>query len=133
MYAKLCATVAASMFLVAAIPARADTCMRLNGDAFSGDIGFFRFAGDLPTHHGDMVALQGRAAGVSPVWGSAVVAKDGSYLELGAMFFIDGVQGQIDVTFVPPRSKSGSGSGDYGQYGNGSNFTATIVKCVQEP
>ena len=117
-----------------ALPAQADFCMQLNGGSFSGDLGFFRFDGRMPTKPGKIVALRGRVAGLSPVYGTAVVATDGSYVELGATFFADAEEGQIDVTFFPPNSQSGSGDGDYGQYGTGGGgFDADIVSCALEP
>jgi len=119
--------------LVTSLPARADFCIQLNGGPFSGDIGFFRFRGVLPKIAGRIVTLRGRAAGLDPVYGTAVVAKDGSYVELGATFFIDADEGQIDVTFAPPNSSTGSGYGDYGAYGTGSSVDAAIVSCGLEP
>ena len=70
---------------------------------------------------------------MSPVFGTATVAKDGSFLEIGATFFADATQGQIDVTFLPPTNKNGSGYGDYGDYGTGASFTAARVLCSKEP
>lgn len=118
---------------VASVPARADFCMQLNGGSFTGDIGFFRFTGKMPKKPGQIVTLAGRAAGLDPVYGSATVATDGSYVEIGATFFIDADQGQIDVTFFPPKSQTGSGYGDYGEYGTGQSFDAAIVACDLEP
>ncbi len=119
--------------LATAPPAQADFCMQLNGGPFSGDLGFFRFKGGMPTQAGRIMTLRGRVAGLDPVFGTAVVATDGSYVELGATFFADADQGQIDVTFFPPNSTSGSGYGDYGQYGTGASFDASIVACSLEP
>src|SRR5262245_11187473 len=108
--------IGSALALLAVLPARADTCLQLNGGPFTGDIGFFRFKGDVPTDPGKMVGLKGRAAGLSPVFGAATVPADGSYVEVGATFFIDGDEGQIDLFFSPPTNTTGSGSGDYGQY-----------------
>jgi hypothetical protein len=108
-------------------------CLQLNGGPFSGDLGFFRFTGKRPTAAGKIVQLSGRVAGLSPVFGTAVVAKDGTFLEIGATFFADGVEGQIDVEFFPPNSNSGSGDGDYGAYGTSQSFTAQVVSCSLEP
>jgi hypothetical protein len=128
------AIAAGVLVLVAlALPARADFCLQLNGGAFSGDIGFFRFKGALPKTTGKIAALRGRAAGLSPVFGTATVAKDGTYVEIGATFFIDGVQGQFDVSFLPPTATSGGGAGAYGAYGTGDTVTAAIVNCATEP
>ena len=125
---------ACAVLPVLALPARADFCMQLNGGSFSGDLGFFRFDGRMPTKPGKIVTLRGRVAGLSPVYGTATVATDGSYVELGATFFADSEEGQIDVTFFPPNSQSGSGYGDYGQYGtDGGSFDASIVNCALEP
>jgi hypothetical protein len=114
-------------------PARADFCVQVNGGPFSGDLGFFLFKGKLPKAKGAVVALKGRVAGLSPVFGTATVAKDGSFSEIGASFFADAVQGQIDVSFFPPTAATGSGSGDYGTYGTGAPVTAAIVDCATEP
>jgi len=125
---------ACAVLPVFALPAQADFCMQLNGGAFSGDLGFFRFHGKMPTIPGKIMTLRGRVAGLSPVFGTAVVATDGTYVELGATFFADAEEGQIDVTFFPPNSQRGSGDGDYGQYGTGGGgFDASIVSCALEP
>jgi hypothetical protein len=123
----------ALLAVITTMPARADFCIQLNGGPFSGDLGFFRFKGQRPIESGKIVTLRGRVAGLSPVFGTAVVAKDGSYLEIGATFFADGEQGQILVAFFPPTNRSGNGSGNYGQYGTGASFTATKVNCAGEP
>ena len=114
-------------------PAHADFCIQLTGGSFSGDLGFFRFKGDIPLVAGEIVQLRGRVAGLDPVFGTAVVAKDGSYVELGATFFADAEEGQIDVTFAPTTSKTGVGYGDYGTYGTGTSFSAKKVACSNEP
>jgi hypothetical protein len=121
------------VLLVVAVPARADFCVQLNGGAFSGDLGFFRFKGALPKAKGAIVTLKGRAAGLSPAYGTAVVAKDGTFVELGVSFFVDGAQGQWVASFFPPTNVSGSGDGAYGAYGTGDSFTAAIVNCSLEP
>lgn len=54
-------------------------------------------------------------------------------VELGVSFFIDGDQGQFDVSFFPPTNTSGSGGGAYGAYGTGDAVTAAIVNCAIEP
>ena len=119
--------------LATTLPAQADFCLQLNGGPFSGDLGFFRFKGSMPTTAGRIMTLKGRVAGLDPVFGTAVVATDGTYVELGATFFADADQGQIDVTFFPPNSARGSGYGDYGQYGTSASFDASIVACSLEP
>lgn len=130
---RVVATLAAVTLLAIAAPARADFCIQLNGGSFSGDLGFFRFKGKLPKATGAIVALRGRGAGLSPVFGTATVAKDGTFVEVGATFFIDGDQGQFDVAFFPPTNTAGSGGGDYGAYGTGDSVTAAIVDCALEP
>ena len=80
-----------------------------------------------------MVALHGRGAGLDPVFGAATVGKDGSDVEIAATFFIDAVEGQFDVDFVPPGAKYGSGYGDYGVYDANQSVTAKIVHCGLEP
>ena len=114
-------------------PARADFCLQVSGGPFSGDLGFFRFKDDIPLSAGVITQLRGRVAGLSPVFGTAVVAKDGSYVEIGATFFSDAEEGQIDITFNPPTSKTGSGYGDYGAYGTGQSITAKKTACSNEP
>jgi hypothetical protein len=117
-----------------AVPAYADSfCLQLNGGPFSADLGFFRFKGNRPLMPGAIVDLKGRVAGLSPVFGTATVAKDGSFLEIAATFFADGEEGQIDVQFFPPNNTSGSGYGNYGAYGTSQSFTATVVSCALEP
>jgi hypothetical protein len=108
-------------------------CLQLNGGSFSGDLGFFRFTGKRPTAAGKIVQLSGRVAGLGPVYGTAVVAKDGTFTEIGATFFVDADEGQIDVSFFPPNATSGSGYGDYGAYGTSDSFTAQVVSCSLEP
>jgi hypothetical protein len=80
----------AALALAMATPARADFCIQLSGGPFSGDLGFFRFKGTLPNGKGAVVTLKGRVAGLSPVFGTATVAKDGTFVEIGATFFADG-------------------------------------------
>lgn len=134
-FSRLSAALAGAVIIGAASPAAAaDTCIRLNGGSFSGDIGFFRFRDvTLPTTPNQIVPLTGRAAGLSPAWGSAVTPKSGDYVELGVMFFIDGVQGQFNVSFFPPTATRGSGRASYGEYGTSDSVTARIVGCGQEP
>jgi hypothetical protein len=116
-----------------AAPASADFCMQLSGGSFSGDLGFFRFSGKRPKKKGAIVQLKGRVAGLSPVFGTAVVTKDGSGAEFGATFFADAEEGQFDVSFGPPNSTSGSGYASYGVYDVGDAVTANIVSCGGEP
>jgi hypothetical protein len=106
-------------------------CIQLSGGPFSGDLGFFRFKGTLPKGKGAGVTLKGRVAELSPVF--ATVAKDGTFVEVGATFFADGTQGQMDVSFFPPTAAAGSGGGDYGTYGAGQAVTANSIACTLEP
>lgn len=131
--AILCSAALAATMLTTAVPARADFCIQLNGDSFSGDLGFFRFRGPIPTTTGYITALRGRAAGLDPAFGTAVVAKDGSYVELGVTFFVDATEGQFDVSFFPPTAKNGSGYANYGGYDVTQNVDATRVACSLEP
>jgi hypothetical protein len=119
--------------MTGASPAFADVCIQLNGGSFSGDIGFFRFKGSLPTKAKAIEPLAGRAAGLSPAYGTAIVGKDGTYLELAATFFVDGVQGQFNVAFSPPTNKKGSGAAAFGKYGLTTDVKAKIVSCSLEP
>jgi len=114
-------------------PAHADFCIQVNGGPFSGDLGFFRFKDNMPNTAGAITQLRGRVAGLSPVFGTAVVAKDGTYVEIGATFFADAEEGQIDVTLAPVTSKTGFGYGDYGAYGTGTSVTVTKTSCSNEP
>ena len=123
----------ALLMLAGSTPARADYCIRLAGGSFSGDIGFFRFAGTRPSAAGTMKSVAGRAAGLSPLFGTVIVAKDGSYSEIGATFFIDATEGQMDIAFNPPLSLNGSGSASLGTYGVNTSVTAKIVRCAGEP
>lgn len=127
------ACIAVAMSAMGAAPALADFCIQLNGGSFSGDIGFFRFKGSLPTEAKAIEPLAGRAAGLSPAFGTAVVGKDGTYVEVGASFFIDGVQGQFDIAFSPPTAKKGAGGASFGEYGLADDVKAKIVSCSLEP
>jgi len=120
---------------VVTMPASADYCIQLNGGSFSGAIGFFRFRDPDPLPHtkGVIKTLTGRAAGLSPAFGTLTVAKDGSFIELGVTFFIDSTQGQFDISLLPPKYKSGSGYADYGTYGVNQAVTAKVVACINEP
>lgn len=126
------AVLPAASFAKVAAPST-NFCLQLNGGSFSGDLGFFRFKGPRPMQAGKMVALTGRGAGLSPAFGSATVAKDGSFSEFGVTFFIDAVEGQFDVSFFPPSSLRGSGYGSYGVYGVNDSITASVVNCNLEP
>ncbi len=105
--------------LFSAAPAHADFCVQVTGGPFSGDLGFFRFRGDVPTAAGTIKTMRGRVAGLGPVFGTAVVTVDGGTktLEIGATFFADATQGQINIGFSPPIAKNGVGDGAYGEYG----------------
>ena len=109
-----------------ASPALADWCMQL-GSPFSGDDGFFRFKGKLPKKAGKIKTLKGRVAGISPVYGTATVYKDGSGVEIGASFFVDAFFDHLNITFFGPNFTTGTGEA-YGQ-----SVDATIVKCSGEP
>jgi len=122
-----------ALLALTAAAARADFCMQLNGGPFSGDLGFFRFKGSAPKAKGAIKTLAGRVAGLSPVFGTATVARDGTFLEIAATFFADATEGQFDVSFFPATSKDGDGNGDYGAYGVGVGVTAKIVSCTLEP
>jgi hypothetical protein len=131
----------ATLFLASAMlltlgstaPARADYCIRLSGGSFSGDIGFFRIAGTRPSAANTIKTFAGRAAGLSPVFGSVVINKEGTGAELGATFFIDSSQGQFDISFNPPLSLTGGGYATYGAYNVNTSVTAKIVRCSGEP
>jgi hypothetical protein len=124
---------AAALLGLSAVPAAADFCIRLDGGDFSGDIGFFRFAGKVPTEPKAMLSMAGRAAGTGePVFGSAVTDNKGKNFQLGATFFIDGEQGQFTLS-MNVKSGTGEGRGRYGEYGTGSFFDAEIVSCSEEP
>ncbi len=127
------ALAALPMLMATAGPAHADFCLQLDGGPFSGDLGFFRFRGDVPTTAGKIATLRGRVAGLGPVFGTGVVAKDGSYVEIGATFFVDAEQGQVDLVLSPPGGRSGSGDGDYGAYGTAASFSVLKVSCQNEP
>ena len=115
-------------------PVSADFCIQLDNATFSGDLGFFRFKGKLPTKSGKIKTLAGRGAGLSPAFGSAVVVGTGEnkYVELGVTFFIDGTQGQFDVALFPPFTE-GSGGADYGDYDVNPGVDVTVVSCSLEP
>jgi hypothetical protein len=119
--------------VLAATPVLADWCLQLNGGPFSGDLGFFRFRGGLPKKAGKIVQLTGRAAGLSPAFGAATVAKDGSNVEVAVTFFADAVQGQFDIWLWGPGFLSGDGYGSYGVYGVSSSVNASVVTCRGEP
>jgi hypothetical protein len=110
----------------------ADWCLQFSG-ALSGDLGFFRFKGKLPTKSGKIKALRGRVAGLSPAFGTATVYKNGSGVELGVTFFADAVQGQFDVTLFGPGFTSESGYADYGTYDVNQSVNVIIVNCSLEP
>jgi hypothetical protein len=126
--------------LVAGAPERAsaDFCLQFSGTScdLSGALGFFRFKGKLPKKVKKFAALHGRACGVGPTYGSAVLNTEGTGVEVGATFFCDAEQGQISALFTP-----GSGIGDtsllayasYGTHGLATSCTATIVDCNLEP
>lgn len=129
------AAACAAPLVLASAPAHADFCIQVTGTSISGDIGFFRFRGDLPTAAGTIQTVRGRVAGLGPVFGTAVVTKSGGVktLEIGATFFADATQGQIDIAFSPPGAANGSGNGAYGDYGTGDGLTASKVACATEP
>ena len=131
----LCTTMLAAALLgglCVATPASADFCLQMSGE-LSGDLGFFRFKGSLPRKAGDMYTIHGRVAGLSPVFGAATRAKDGTFIEIGATFFADAEQGQFDIFLDPPGFTSGSGGAEYGSYGVSDAVTVMVVDCKLEP
>ena len=126
--------------LVAGAPGRAsaDFCIQISGASchLSGDLGFFRFKKKLPKNVKKFVALHGRACGVGPAYGTAIMNTEGAGVEMGVTFFCDGQQGQFTAFFAP-----GSGVGDtsslvyasYGSHGIASSCDAEIVDCDLEP
>jgi len=115
-----------------AAPASADWCIQLSG-ALSGAPGFFRFRASPPRKTGEVTALNGRVAGLSPVFGTAVRAKDNSFVEIGATFFSDMEQGQFDVTLDPPTFTTGSGGAELDSFGVDGAVTVAVVSCDLEP
>ncbi len=118
--------------LCLATPASADFCLQMSGE-LSGDLGFFRFKGNFPKKAGEITALSGRVAGLSPAFGTAVRAKDGTYIEIAAVFFADAEQGQFDVSLMGPGFMAGSGGAEYGSYGVDQSVTVAVVGCDLEP
>jgi hypothetical protein len=106
-------------------------CRHPNGGPFSGDLGFFASKARCPRERRCCHA-QGQSGGPQSGIRDTRVAKDGTFVEIGATFFADGTQGQIDVSFSPPTAAAGSGGGDYG-YGAGQAVNANIVACTLEP
>ncbi len=123
-----------SMALFTASPARADFCLQLNGAVLSGDLGFFRFTQRLPKKAGRIEPLAGRVAGLSPAFGAATFAKDGSVIEVAVTFFADAAEGQFDVWLTSDSQyNSGFGYADYGTYDVNVSHTVTVVDCSLEP
>ena len=118
--------------LAVASPASADICLQMSG-ALSGDLGFFRFRGSMPRRAGEMASLNGRVAGLSPAFGAITRAKDDTFIEMGATFFADGVQGQFDIVLDPPGFTTGTGGAGYGIYGVSDGVTVVVVNCQLEP
>lgn len=118
--------------LCLATPASADFCLQMTG-GLSGDLSFFRFRGKLPKKAGNIEALHGRVAGLSPAFGTATRAKDDSFIEVGATFFADATEGQFDVFLYPPSFTMGNGSSNYGAYDVSDAVTVAVVDCDLEP
>jgi hypothetical protein len=126
--------------LVAGAPERAsaDFCLQFSGAScfLSGDLGFFRFKGKLPKKVKKFAPLHGRACGVGPAYGSAVLNTEGTLVEVGATFFCDADQGQISASFTP-GSRIGDTSSlayaSYGSHGLATSCTAVLVDCDLEP
>ena len=124
---------------VAGAPVKAsaggDLCIQISGAGcdLSGDLGFFHFKGKLPKKQ--FVALHGRACGVGPAYGTAIVNSEGNGVEIGATFFCDAVQGQFLISF-PLGSRIGDTGWGYASYGNYDVLTscdAELVDCALEP
>jgi len=131
----LCTTMLAAALvggLCVATPAAADFCLQMSGE-LSGDLGFFRFQGALPKKAGEMTRIHGRVAGLSPAFGAATRAKDGTFIEIGATFFADDEQGQFDIFLDPPGFTTGAGGAEYGNYGVNNAVTVAVVDCKLEP
>ena len=94
--------------LCLATPASADFCLQMSGE-LSGDLGFFRFKANFPKKAGEITALHGRVAGLSPAFGTATRAKDGTYIEIAATFFADAEQGhgiRVETRVIPRQIKT---------------------------
>ena len=126
--------------LVAGAPGRAsaDFCIQISGASchLSGDLGFFRFKKKLPKNVKKFVALHGRACGVGPAYGTAIMNTEGTGVEIGATFFCDAEQGQFSALFTP-GSRIGDTSSlayaSYGSHGLATSCSVEIVDCDLEP
>ncbi len=126
--------------LVAGAPGRAsaDFCLQFSGAScdLSGALGFFRFKKKLPKNVKKFAALHGRACGVGPAYGTAIMNTEGTGVEIGATFFCDAEQGQFSALFAP-GSRIGDTSSlayaSYGSHGLATSCTAEIVDCDLEP
>lgn len=126
--------------LVAGAPGRAsaDFCIQISGAScpLTDDLGFFRFKKKLPKKVNKFVPLHGRACGVGPAYGTAIMNTEGAGVEMGVTFFCDGEQGQF-TAFFAPGSRLGDTSSlvyaSYGSHGIVSSCGAEIVDCNLEP
>jgi hypothetical protein len=133
---------ALALLIAAPVAARADWCLNLTGSTtsfpFPSSGLFVHFKGYLPKRPGQMVPLTGRIDGRNggPVFGTAVVHRDGSQIEIAATFFEDAMPGQFWMAMDAPFTSGvfGYGYGDYQTYGvNGSSGQGTVVSCSAEP
>jgi hypothetical protein len=126
--------------LVAGAPGRAsaDFCIQISGATcdLSGTLGFFHFKKKLPKKVKKFVALHGRACGVGPAYGTAIVNTEGDGVEMGVTFFCDAEQGQFTAFFAPGSQIGDTSSlvyASYGSHGLGTSCDAEIVDCDLEP
>ncbi len=131
-----------------AYPAAADWCVSLSTSsgpwtfpfpALPQPPMFVHFKGGMPKKPGGIYHLAGRIGGYNggePVFGTAIVAKDGSQIRVGATYFLDAEQGQFWLAMDAPFTSGtfGYGYGDYQNYGTeGANGEGTVVSCTTEP
>jgi hypothetical protein len=125
-----------AVLLLDPVPAAAkDLCLQLstaNGNSdcdFTGQAGFFRFSrARLPKNPKRAVALHGRNAGITGVYGTMVMGTDLSSVSLVASFTTDAVFGTIDL-FIDHTNLGGDHWG-YSSYGDVSLNHGCNVKIV---
>ena len=128
--------VLSATLLAAPVPASArDLCLQMAGNScdFTGESGFFRLMKfKMPRNARKAVPVHGRNAGLTGVYGTAVMNTDESMVSIAASFTQDGVFGTVDIS-ISPENLFHAAYSSYGDVGLSNECLVWIAPCDLEP